>query len=135
MSLTQPPFRADHVGSLLRPKELLRARDDHKHGGAGRDDQAIDEAVKKSAPLRHERDVVLKRGVEQKLWGHGENIASRLERREHHEGDWEQGPDEDQRHGSALSKADQNPINAHRTPSAVAEAIYNLRRERVRPQP
>ena len=28
----QPPFRADHVGSLLRPKELLRARDDHKHG-------------------------------------------------------------------------------------------------------
>ena len=32
MNLTQPPFRADHVGSLLRPKELLRARDDHKHG-------------------------------------------------------------------------------------------------------
>jgi 5-methyltetrahydropteroyltriglutamate--homocysteine methyltransferase len=28
----EPPFRADHVGSLLRPKELLRARDDFKHG-------------------------------------------------------------------------------------------------------
>jgi 5-methyltetrahydropteroyltriglutamate--homocysteine methyltransferase len=28
-----PPFRADHVGSLLRPQELLRARDDF---GAGR---------------------------------------------------------------------------------------------------
>jgi 5-methyltetrahydropteroyltriglutamate--homocysteine methyltransferase len=25
---TQPPFRADHVGSLLRPPELLRARED-----------------------------------------------------------------------------------------------------------
>jgi 5-methyltetrahydropteroyltriglutamate--homocysteine methyltransferase len=27
-----PPFRADHVGSLLRPKSLLRARDSHKRG-------------------------------------------------------------------------------------------------------
>jgi 5-methyltetrahydropteroyltriglutamate--homocysteine methyltransferase len=26
---TKPPFRADHVGSLLRPPELLQARDDH----------------------------------------------------------------------------------------------------------
>jgi 5-methyltetrahydropteroyltriglutamate--homocysteine methyltransferase len=26
---TRPPFRADHVGSLLRPPELLKARDDH----------------------------------------------------------------------------------------------------------
>src|SRR3954451_12627888 len=26
---TTPPFRADHVGSLLRPPELLRAREDH----------------------------------------------------------------------------------------------------------
>jgi 5-methyltetrahydropteroyltriglutamate--homocysteine methyltransferase len=27
-----PPYRADHVGSLLRPKELLQAREDHKQG-------------------------------------------------------------------------------------------------------
>ncbi|MGH7111618.1 MAG: 5-methyltetrahydropteroyltriglutamate--homocysteine S-methyltransferase [Stellaceae bacterium] len=27
-----PPFRADHVGSLLRPPELLRARADHQAG-------------------------------------------------------------------------------------------------------
>src|SRR3954468_20195082 len=27
-----PPFRADHVGSLLRPPELLRAREDHAAG-------------------------------------------------------------------------------------------------------
>ncbi|HEY5757471.1 MAG TPA: 5-methyltetrahydropteroyltriglutamate--homocysteine S-methyltransferase [Steroidobacter sp.] len=32
MPLTQPPFRADHVGSLLRPKELLHAREEHRHG-------------------------------------------------------------------------------------------------------
>ena len=33
MSLrTTPPFRADHVGSLLRPPELLRAREDHAEG-------------------------------------------------------------------------------------------------------
>jgi len=29
---TSPPFRADHVGSLLRPPALLRAREDHAGG-------------------------------------------------------------------------------------------------------
>jgi 5-methyltetrahydropteroyltriglutamate--homocysteine methyltransferase len=29
---TSPPFRADHVGSLLRPRRLLRARDDFAAG-------------------------------------------------------------------------------------------------------
>jgi 5-methyltetrahydropteroyltriglutamate--homocysteine methyltransferase len=29
---TKPPFRADHVGSLLRPKELLKARVDRETG-------------------------------------------------------------------------------------------------------
>jgi 5-methyltetrahydropteroyltriglutamate--homocysteine methyltransferase len=29
---TEPPFRADHVGSLLRPPELLRAREQLAHG-------------------------------------------------------------------------------------------------------
>jgi 5-methyltetrahydropteroyltriglutamate--homocysteine methyltransferase len=29
---TSPPFRADHVGSLLRPPELLAARDDFVAG-------------------------------------------------------------------------------------------------------
>jgi methionine synthase II (cobalamin-independent) len=29
---TSPPFRADHVGSLLRPPELLKARDEFKAG-------------------------------------------------------------------------------------------------------
>jgi 5-methyltetrahydropteroyltriglutamate--homocysteine methyltransferase len=29
---TRPPFRADHVGSLLRPPQLLKARADHERG-------------------------------------------------------------------------------------------------------
>jgi 5-methyltetrahydropteroyltriglutamate--homocysteine methyltransferase len=32
MPRTEPPFRADHVGSLLRPPELLQAREDHAAG-------------------------------------------------------------------------------------------------------
>jgi 5-methyltetrahydropteroyltriglutamate--homocysteine methyltransferase len=32
MKRTSPPYRADHVGSLLRPPDLLRARDDHATG-------------------------------------------------------------------------------------------------------
>src|ERR1700757_1295699 len=49
---TTPPFRADHVGSLLRPPELLDARDAYDAGriGAGElravEDEAIRDAVK-----------------------------------------------------------------------------------------
>ncbi|HYM04298.1 MAG TPA: 5-methyltetrahydropteroyltriglutamate--homocysteine S-methyltransferase [Stellaceae bacterium] len=51
MKRTAPPFRADHVGSLLRPKELLKARDDRK---AGRIDAAQLRAIEDKAI----RDVV-----------------------------------------------------------------------------
>jgi 5-methyltetrahydropteroyltriglutamate--homocysteine methyltransferase len=55
-----PPFRADHVGSLLRPPELIRAREER---GAGRIDdeelQAVeDEAVREVVALQ--RDVGLR---------------------------------------------------------------------------
>lgn len=49
---TQPPFRADHVGSFLRPKALLDARDQHKAGTISAEqlrvveDNAIREIVK-----------------------------------------------------------------------------------------
>src|SRR4051812_23686938 len=55
-----PPFRADHVGSLLRPPELLRAREDHAAGGIddaelrAAEDDAIRDAV------RLQRDVGLR---------------------------------------------------------------------------
>ena len=52
MSLREtPPFRADHVGSLLRPPELLRAREAH---AAGR----IDDATLRAAEDEAVRDVV-----------------------------------------------------------------------------
>jgi 5-methyltetrahydropteroyltriglutamate--homocysteine methyltransferase len=50
---TSPPFRADHVGSLLRPRELTRARDEHAAGRLGADelraveDDAIRDVVRK----------------------------------------------------------------------------------------
>jgi 5-methyltetrahydropteroyltriglutamate--homocysteine methyltransferase len=50
---TKPPFRADHVGSLLRPKRLLQARDDFAAGAIDADelraieDDAIREIVRK----------------------------------------------------------------------------------------
>src|ERR687886_2848289 len=49
---TTPPFRADHVGSLLRPPELLRAREDFASGRISADklrgieDEAIWEVVR-----------------------------------------------------------------------------------------
>jgi len=36
--LSDPPFRADHVGSLLRPERLLKAREDHAAGRMGDDE-------------------------------------------------------------------------------------------------
>src|SRR6201987_2837311 len=48
---TTPPFRADHVGSLLRPAQLLAARDDFAAGRIGAahlravEDAAIADAV------------------------------------------------------------------------------------------
>jgi methionine synthase II (cobalamin-independent) len=50
---TSPPFRADHVGSLLRPKELTRARDEHAAGRLSAEelraveDDAIRDVVRK----------------------------------------------------------------------------------------
>ncbi len=44
---TEPPFRADHVGSLLRPPQLLRAREDRAAGRIDADElRAVeDEAI------------------------------------------------------------------------------------------
>jgi len=48
----RPPFRANHVGSLLRPPELLRAREEHAAGRidaaelGAREDEAVRDAVR-----------------------------------------------------------------------------------------
>jgi len=57
MSDANPPFRADHVGSLLRPPELLRARAEHQAGRLSAaelrrvEDSAIRDAAKMQAAL------------------------------------------------------------------------------------
>ena len=53
MSKINPPFRADHVGSLLRPRSLLDARDQFRNQAISNDqlrdaeDRAIQEVVRK----------------------------------------------------------------------------------------
>jgi 5-methyltetrahydropteroyltriglutamate--homocysteine methyltransferase len=51
-----PPFRADHVGSLLRPPELLRARSEHKAGGisAGELRRVEDAAIRDVVRMQEE---------------------------------------------------------------------------------
>jgi 5-methyltetrahydropteroyltriglutamate--homocysteine methyltransferase len=55
-----PPFRADHVGSLLRPPELLKARAEHQAGrlSAAELRAAEDRAIRDAVALQ--RDVGLK---------------------------------------------------------------------------
>jgi 5-methyltetrahydropteroyltriglutamate--homocysteine methyltransferase len=54
---TTPPFRADHVGSFLRPKELLDARERHQKGTISRaqlrevEDRAIRDVVRMQEDL------------------------------------------------------------------------------------
>ena len=50
----RPPFRADHVGSLLRPKELLAARERRKRGEITPEAlrQAEDAAIRKAVALQ-----------------------------------------------------------------------------------
>src|SRR5215475_15849681 len=53
---TSPPFRADHVGSLLRPPELRQARDDFAAGKitAGQLRATEDEAIRGAVALQQE---------------------------------------------------------------------------------
>jgi 5-methyltetrahydropteroyltriglutamate--homocysteine methyltransferase len=51
-----PPFRADHVGSLLRPPELLKAREEHAAGRIDDDElkAAEDAAIREVVTLQRE---------------------------------------------------------------------------------
>jgi 5-methyltetrahydropteroyltriglutamate--homocysteine methyltransferase len=51
-----PPFRADHVGSLLRPKQVLHARDEFARGeiSAGQLAQIEDEAIREIIRMQGE---------------------------------------------------------------------------------
>src|ERR1700758_85368 len=54
--MSQPPFRADHVGSLLRPPELLRARAEHQAGRLSAKElrRVEDDAIRDAARMQQE---------------------------------------------------------------------------------
>jgi 5-methyltetrahydropteroyltriglutamate--homocysteine methyltransferase len=56
MDRTKPPFRADHVGSLLRPQELLRARERRQNGeiSAGELRQVEDRCIRDVVKLQED---------------------------------------------------------------------------------
>jgi 5-methyltetrahydropteroyltriglutamate--homocysteine methyltransferase len=57
--MSGPPFRADHVGSLLRPAELLRARAEHQAGRLSVEElRAIEDAAVRDV-VRMQREVGL----------------------------------------------------------------------------
>jgi 5-methyltetrahydropteroyltriglutamate--homocysteine methyltransferase len=54
--MSYPPFRADHVGSLLRPPELLKARADRQAGRIAAEElrQVEDRAIREAVRMQHE---------------------------------------------------------------------------------
>ena len=57
--LSDPPFRADHVGSLLRPERLLKARDDHAAGSIDDDELRAIEDEEIRGVVKMQEDVGL----------------------------------------------------------------------------
>jgi 5-methyltetrahydropteroyltriglutamate--homocysteine methyltransferase len=53
---TKPPYRADHVGSLLRPQALLRAREEFAEGRIAADElrRVEDEAIRDAVRMQEE---------------------------------------------------------------------------------
>ena len=54
LSQIRPPFRAEHIGSLLRPRNLLALRDQYSRGEIGRDllTAAEDQAIKNALAIQ-----------------------------------------------------------------------------------
>ena len=65
---SKPPFRADHVGSLLRPKTLLAAREQRARNEISaaelkqREDDAIRDAVRDAQSVGRHGKVLLRIG-------------------------------------------------------------------------
>lgn len=55
-SRSEPPFRADHVGSLLRPQRLMRAREEHEEGRLSAEElrRTEDEAIRSAVTMQEE---------------------------------------------------------------------------------
>jgi 5-methyltetrahydropteroyltriglutamate--homocysteine methyltransferase len=68
---TTPPFRADHVGSLLRPRALLQAREDARGTISPHDLRAIEDDAIREAVRMQEQIVKLRLVAEaaEEVWG------------------------------------------------------------------
>lgn len=70
MQRAEPPYRADHVGSLLRPQSLIEAREKYQNGELGREElwdiesRAVDDAIalQESVGLKSITDGDFRRG-------------------------------------------------------------------------
>ena len=82
----RPPFRADHVGSLLRPKEVLQARDEFAQGEISAEQlaQVEDDAIRDDHPHagRGRPQVRDRRRAAPPVVAHGLHLPARR----HHEG-------------------------------------------------
>jgi 5-methyltetrahydropteroyltriglutamate--homocysteine methyltransferase len=63
----RPPFRADHVGSLLRPPELLQAREDFAAGRIGADELRGIEDTAIAAVVRRQQEAGLQSATDGEL--------------------------------------------------------------------
>src|SRR5215467_288322 len=63
----RPPFRGDHVGSLLRPPQLLRARADFAAGRIGADELRANEDAAIREVVRMQREVGLRTATDGEL--------------------------------------------------------------------
>ena len=64
---SRPPFRADHVGSLLRPRRLLDARDDHAAGRITAEELRTIEDEEIARLVQMQRDVGLQSAADGEL--------------------------------------------------------------------
>jgi methionine synthase II (cobalamin-independent) len=64
---TRPPFRADHVGSFLRPKEVHQARDEFARGQIGAEQLAVVEDAAIREIIRMQGEVGLKSATDGEL--------------------------------------------------------------------
>ena len=122
-----PPFRAEHIGSLLRPPELLRARERHAAGKLDREalrgieDQAIARVVKlqEDAGLQVVTDGEFRRGTYSDAFTSAGISGVKIEMTE------ERGWTRSQSHGHRMARRIPTVVGRiagrdHRTPTTFA---------------
>jgi 5-methyltetrahydropteroyltriglutamate--homocysteine methyltransferase len=75
----KPPFRADHNGSLLRPRRLLEARQKHARGQLGREGlmQIEDECIREAVQLQESAGLnAITDGEFRRAWWHVDFLSS-----------------------------------------------------------